>query len=76
MATRPLKVEPRQWWAWFIVAGAGVAGLWFGYDFGRQVSGMGLGLLMAANGAVFASLLASAVVDRLFRANKSGRDRA
>jgi len=74
MATRPLKVEPRQWWAWLIVALAGVAGLWFGYDFGRQVSGMGLGLLMAANGAVFASLLASAVVDRLFRPTKGGRE--
>jgi len=30
--------------------------------------------LMAANGAVFASLLASAVVDRLGRAKKSGRE--
>ena len=74
MATRPLEVEPRQWWAWLAVALAGVAGLWFGYDFGAQVSGMGLGLLMAANGAVFASLLASAVVDRLFRPRKSGRE--
>jgi hypothetical protein len=35
---------------------------------------MGLGLLMAANGAVFASLLASAVVDRLFRPKRSGRE--
>ena len=74
MPTRALKVEARQWWAWLVVALAGVAGLWFGYDFGRQVSGMGLGLLMAANGAVFASLLASAVVDRLFRPRKSGRE--
>lgn len=76
MPTRALKVEPRQWWAWLVVALAGVAGLWFGYDFGRQVSGMGLGLLMAANGAVFAALLASAVVDRLFRPRKSGREEA
>jgi drug/metabolite transporter (DMT)-like permease len=74
MPTRALKVEPRQWWAWLVVALAGVAGLWFGYDFGRQVSGMGLGLLMAANGAVFASLLASAVVDWLFRPKKNGRE--
>ena len=74
MPTRALKVEARRWWAWLVVALAGVAGLWFGYDFGRQVSGMGLGLLMAANGAVFASLLASAVVDRLGRAKKSGRE--
>jgi drug/metabolite transporter (DMT)-like permease len=74
MPTRALEVEPRQWWAWLVVALAGVAGLWFGYDFGRQVSGMGLGLLMAANGGVFASLLASAVVDRVFRPRKSGRE--
>ena len=74
MVTRPLKVDARRWWAWLVVALAGMAGLWFGYDFGRQVSGMGLGLLMAANGAVFASLLASALVDRLFRPRKSGRE--
>ena len=41
MATRLRKPEPRQRWAWLVVALAGVAGLWFGYDFGRQVSGMG-----------------------------------
>jgi drug/metabolite transporter (DMT)-like permease len=74
MPTRPLKAEPRHWWAWLVVALAGAVGLWLGYDFGRQVSGMGLGLLMAANGAVFASLLASAVVDRLGRAKKGGRE--
>jgi drug/metabolite transporter (DMT)-like permease len=73
MATGTRRPAPRQWWAWLVVALAGVVGLWFGYDFGRQVSGMGLGLLMAANGAVFASLLASAVVDRLLRPKKSGR---
>ena len=38
MATRLRKPEPRQRWAWLVVALAGVAGLWFGYDFGRQVS--------------------------------------
>ena len=74
MTTGPRKPGPGRWWAWLVVALAGVVGLWFGYDFGRQVSGMGLGLLMAANGAVFASLLASAVVDRLGRAKKSGRE--
>ena len=74
MATRLLKAEARQWGSWLVVALAAVAGLWLGYDFGRQVSGMGLGLLMAANAAVFAALLASAVVDWLWRPKKSGRE--
>lgn len=74
MATQTRKPALRQWWAWLVVALAGVVGLWFGYDFGRQVSGTGLGLLMAANGGVFASLMASAVVDWLLRPKKSGRE--
>jgi drug/metabolite transporter (DMT)-like permease len=58
--------------AWAITLAAGVVGLAAGYDFGNRLAGMWIGALMAANGALFCSLLAAAAVDRLL----PGRERA
>jgi drug/metabolite transporter (DMT)-like permease len=57
----------RNRFAWAAAALAGLAGLKYGYDFGTQVAGLWLGILMALNGAVFCSLVAGALVERVLR---------
>jgi len=44
---------------------AGAAGAKFSYDFGVQISGVGVGLLLAVNTAVFCAVLVGALADRL-----------
>ena len=41
-----------------------LAGLGYGYSFGERVGGVLLGVVMAINGGLFASILVGAVVDR------------
>jgi hypothetical protein len=43
------------------------AGLKYGYDFGAQISGRLLGVVLAINGAVFCSLIVGMVTDRFAR---------
>jgi hypothetical protein len=43
---------------------AAVAGLKYGYDFGAEISGKLLGIVLAINGAVFCSIVVGMVVDR------------
>ncbi|KNZ32845.1 MAG: hypothetical protein AD742_09015 [Methylibium sp. NZG] len=42
-----------------------VAGLKYGYDFGKQISGPILGVVLAVNGALFCSIVVGMLVDRL-----------
>ena len=50
-------------------------GLAFGYDAGVQISGMWLGLAMAANAAVFAAFCVSLLADAVFRRHAVARGR-
>jgi hypothetical protein len=43
------------------------AGLKFGYDFGEQISGRWLGFVLAINGAIFCSFVASMLAERIFK---------
>jgi hypothetical protein len=51
---------------WMFAAAAGAAGAWYSFGFGVQIGGVAMGFVAAANGAAMASLLASAVLDRLW----------
>lgn len=66
--------RPRHWLVWAVAALAGLAGLKFGFDVGVQVAGVWLGVLMALNAAVFGSLMAGALVERLLRLRSSPGD--
>jgi hypothetical protein len=50
----------RHWAAWTLIGLAGLAGFWFGYDFGYRLSGRGLGVVTGLNAALFCSLIADA----------------
>jgi hypothetical protein len=60
-------------WALLLIA-AGV-GMKFGYDFGKEVSGMLFGWLMAANAAVFCALMTEGALSLLWRALDAARKR-
>jgi hypothetical protein len=51
-----------------ITVAAGLVGMLAGFDFGNRLSGMLIGALMALNGAIFCSILAAAVAERLLGA--------
>ena len=42
-----------------------VVGLKYGYDFGAQISGTILGIVLAINGALFCSIVVGIVVERV-----------
>ncbi len=46
---------------------AALTGLYYGYDIGSRISGIGMGVVMALNAAVCAWLLAAALTDGLLR---------
>lgn len=52
---------------WALYALAVIVGAVYGYRFGFTVSGMPFGLLTAAMGALFCSILADAAIGRLTR---------
>lgn len=52
---------------WAAQAVAVCAGLVAGYDFGVQISGEGLGVLLAANAAVFCSMMVDTFADLTLR---------
>lgn len=64
-AARPTAARRAAVWSVSLLAAAAAA--WFGYDAGRQMSGWGLGLVMAVNAALIAALLAGSVVSRAGR---------
>ncbi len=51
--------------AWVLIAAASVAGAWLSWDFGFQLGGVFMGLVVATNGALISALLAGAVLDRV-----------
>jgi hypothetical protein len=65
MKTVPTAKRSRHWLVWAAAALAAVAGLKLGFDAGVQMAGTWLGVLMALNAAVFGSLIAGALVERL-----------
>jgi hypothetical protein len=59
--------EARQWLVRVVAAIAGLLGFVFGYQFGNLVAGLWLGVITGLNGAIFATILVGALVDRLTR---------
>lgn len=59
----------KRLWLYVLSLMAGVAGWMFGYDFGRTISGATGGpwiaWLVALNGAIFCTLIAAALLDRI-----------
>jgi hypothetical protein len=51
-----------------------VVGLKYGYDFGRQISGTLLGIVLAINGAVFCAITVGMIADRAFGQRQGNRD--
>lgn len=51
-----MSVTPR-WWLRLACLLAAVVGLMYGYEFGNRISGPWIGVLLALNCAVFASLM-------------------
>lgn len=62
----PQAPRPRRSLVWAITLVAGLVGLVAGFDFGNRLAGMLVGALMAFNGALFCSILAAAVAERVF----------
>jgi len=48
-------------------AASAAVGAVAGYEFGQQIGGLGLSLLLAVNAGVFAALLAGMALEALFR---------
>jgi len=65
----------KRWIQWGVYLLATALGLYYGYDIGSRVSGMAMGVVMALNTAVFASIMAGAVSDRLWQWWADSRNR-
>lgn len=63
------SVTPRQRWLVRLVCGlAAAAGMVYGYDFGKVIGGGPfVGVVLALNGALFCSVLAGALAEKLCR---------
>jgi hypothetical protein len=73
MTNETSERRARVWPAWAAGALAALVGLKYGYEFGEQVAGFWLGLLMGLNGGAFCGLMASATVNRLVH-RRASRD--
>lgn len=51
-----------------------LVGAAYSYAFGRQISGPGLGVLLALNAGVFGGLVVGMVLDRLLPASRGNRE--
>ncbi len=67
MSPAPRRIQSRRWLVRAVAAIAGLLGLVLGYQFGNRVAGLWLGVITGLNGAVFATILVGALVDRLTR---------
>lgn len=65
MNPAPRRIQTRRWLARAVTAAAGLLGMYLGFDFGQQISGTLIGVVLAVNGALFGSILASAAAERL-----------
>ena len=54
-------------------AAGALLGLVYGYGFGREISGPGLGLLLAINSGLFCGLVVGMVLDRLVLARDASK---
>ena len=62
------SVTPMQRWLVRLAYGlAAAAGMVYGYDFGKVIGGPFVGVVLALNGAVFCSIVAGALAERLCR---------
>jgi hypothetical protein len=59
--------RPPRWLVAAVSTLAALAGLVYSYDFGVQIGGPVVGVVLALNGALFCSILAGALVERLAR---------
>lgn len=67
---------PRRWWLYALSLAAGLAAAPFGYDIGQRIAGPLLGWVMGLNSALFCTLIAGALLDRLTRVRRRGRNDA
>jgi hypothetical protein len=64
----PWQEIPRsRLWLYALSLLAGAVGAKFGYDFGAQIGGLLIGWVAAISSALFATLMATAVLDSLAR---------
>jgi hypothetical protein len=75
MSTPTPKTRFQRWLGWALLLIAAGVGMKFGYDFGKEVSGMLFGWLMAANAAVFCALMTEGALSLLWRALGAARKR-
>jgi hypothetical protein len=62
----PAPATPLQRWLLRLVyALAAVLGMAYSYDFGKVIGGPFVGVVLALNGAVFSSIVAGALAERL-----------
>lgn len=64
---------PRPILRWTIEGLAALVGAAFGFDFGAQIGGIGLGLLAAGCGGAFCVMMVGGIAERFARA--PGQDR-
>ncbi len=57
----------QRWLVRLVYLLAAVAGMVYSYDFGKVIGGPIVGVVLALNGAVFCSIVAGALVERLCR---------
>lgn len=55
----------QRWLVRLVYLLAAVAGMIYSYDFGKVIGGPIVGVVLALNGAVFCSIVAGALVERL-----------
>ena len=77
---RPLRaawpsLSKARWWLYALSLMAGAAAAPFGYDVGQRIAGPLIGWVMALNSAVFCTLVAGAVLDRVSSLLKPDDDR-
>ena len=62
----PAPATPvKRWLLRLVYALAAVLGMVYSYDFGRIIGGPFVGVLLALNGAVFCSIVAGALAEKL-----------
>jgi hypothetical protein len=65
------KVSSKVWLQWILYAAAGLVGLKYGYDFGDQISGNLLGIVLGLNSAAFGIFFTQAFIGPLFDKKKN-----
>jgi hypothetical protein len=74
MMTSSRHESLRRGLAWTASLLAGGVGLWHGYSFGHRISGVLLGMTLAAIAAVLCALMVDDAVDRLLGWRRTDRE--